>query len=596
MAGWSVERLLLNGAVCLFCCFFSFFCSRPKGRDKLVDQLVYGLMYGALPPCPECANQALSFKDGEFVCGGMASEWGRCLYKSAEVKHAEWDLSESSSDYLSSFKFKFMKKPVEAYAFFAAETRAAAEQHKVITAAADEAVKARQQQLLKQSVLDELLDGFDICVVGAKHADGQGGTKTLKEVKALVEAHGGALVSDVDDADMIIAAAEGEAGSSNKKLKQAAADKKPVLLASFLFDSIAKSELQDPQSYSALAAATADQQGDGWTGLKDKVQTGRQKSGAKLSGASGAAAAGGGKSVGKSSGGKVTVKVKGRAAVDDDSGLADTAHVLEERDDVWAVTLNITDISTGVNSYYILQLIEADARGAYTVFRKWGRVGTDIGNHKISAHGSSKDSAKQEVSQWEEPGNEREGGVNWPTVFAIADSCVCACPCVSDSLFQFKEVYLDKTGNRWDERKNFVKKAGKFYPIDASFTPMASRPAGHERQIEAHWLRAHALTSMSPLRVYVFVLLLPGGLQRRRRSAGRGRQCRHGRQHVQTGPENSRSHAHLFRCAGHQEDAAFDGDRSDEGENKQRANSKPRALTLLFSRTFATPCSASISV
>ena len=93
------------------------------------------------------------------------------------------------------------------------------------------------------------------------------------------------------------------------------------------------------------------------------------------------------------------VKVKGRAAVDDDSGLSDSAHVLEERDDVWAVTLNITDISTGVNSFYILQLIEGDARADYTVFRKWGRVGTTIGNHKVSAHGSSKDGAKQEVSE-----------------------------------------------------------------------------------------------------------------------------------------------------------------------------------------------------
>jgi len=88
-------------------------------------------MYGALPACPECSSQALSFKEGEYVCGGMASEWGRCLYKSAEVKHLEWDLSESDHDYLTSFKFKFQKKPTEAYAFFAAESRTVAEQHKV---------------------------------------------------------------------------------------------------------------------------------------------------------------------------------------------------------------------------------------------------------------------------------------------------------------------------------------------------------------------------------------------------------------------------------------------------------------------------------
>lgn len=68
--------------------------------------------------------------------------------------------------------------------------------------------------------------------------------------------------------------------------------------------------------------------------------------------------------------------VKGRCAVDPDSGLEDDFHVLEEKNQVYNATLALTDISTGANSYYILQLLESDSGNEYSLWRKWGRVGT----------------------------------------------------------------------------------------------------------------------------------------------------------------------------------------------------------------------------
>lgn len=59
-------------------------------------------------------------------------------------------------------------------------------------------------------------------------------------------------------------------------------------------------------------------------------------------------------------------------------------------------------------------------------FSQWGRTGTDRGHNKLTAHGRSKESAKKE----------------------------------------FFEVYLDKTGNAWANRKQFVKKPGKFNVVD----------------------------------------------------------------------------------------------------------------------------------
>jgi hypothetical protein len=38
----------------------------------------------------------------------------------------------------------------------------------------------------------------------------------------------------------------------------------------------------------------------------------------------------------------------------------------------------------GKNSYYAIQLIESDKlKNDYHVFRKWGRVGTEIGGNKV---------------------------------------------------------------------------------------------------------------------------------------------------------------------------------------------------------------------
>jgi hypothetical protein len=103
-----------------------------------------------------------------------------------------------------------------------------------------------------------------------------------------------------------------------------------------------------------------------------QVESGRQKSGAKLASVGSGGANGSNKSgLGKKSGGsKMKLKIKGRGAVDEDSGLADSAHILEERDDVWTFTGTVADVTSGINSYYILQLIEADNKNKFYVFRK----------------------------------------------------------------------------------------------------------------------------------------------------------------------------------------------------------------------------------
>jgi poly [ADP-ribose] polymerase len=62
---------------------------------------------------------------------------------------------------------------------------------------------------------------------------------------------------------------------------------------------------------------------------------------------------------------KVKLKVKGGAAVDPDSKLEDVAHVYKRKDDIYNAVLGMTDIQSGKNSYYKLQVLESDAGNRY---------------------------------------------------------------------------------------------------------------------------------------------------------------------------------------------------------------------------------------
>ncbi|CAM6068813.1 unnamed protein product [Sphagnum tenellum] len=128
----------------------------------------------------------------------------------------------------------------------------------------------------------------------------------------------------------------------------------------------------------------------------------------------------------------VKVKVKGRGAVHEDSGLQETGHVLEDGKTIYTVTLNRSELSTGINSFYVLQIIEEDkTKSVHYVYRKWGRVGTSrIGGDKLE---------KLEKAA---------------------------------AIKEFKRLFREKTGNdweSWEKQENFEKQPGKFYPVEIDY-------------------------------------------------------------------------------------------------------------------------------
>lgn len=120
--------------------------------------------------------------------------------------------------------------------------------------------------------------------------------------------------------------------------------------------------------------------------------------------------------------------LKGGTAVDPDSGLDHRAHVYQRDNVKYTVVLGLTDIQTKKNSFYKIQLLEADIGSKYWVFRSWGRIGTTIGDNKLEKYDN-----------------------------------------LFEALTQFKQLYEDKTANTWENRDNFTKVPGKMYPIDVDY-------------------------------------------------------------------------------------------------------------------------------
>nr|KAG5690348.1 hypothetical protein BaRGS_001270 [Batillaria attramentaria] len=118
--------------------------------------------------------------------------------------------------------------------------------------------------------------------------------------------------------------------------------------------------------------------------------------------------------------------VKGGAAVD--PSLAETAHVLQDKGNLYTAVLGLVDVARGSNSFYKLQALEGDKTSSWWLYRAWGRVGTTIGGNKVERCGS-----KASVIQ------------------------------------KFKELYLDKTGNEWENRDNFKKHPNKFFPLEIDY-------------------------------------------------------------------------------------------------------------------------------
>lgn len=229
-----------------------------------------------------------------------------------------------------------------------------------------------------QSSYSEKLGDLKVCILGVP-------SKTMDEWKTKIESVGGQLHAKIKkDTNCLVVS--GVLDNLNAEIKKARRMKLPIVREDYLVDCFEKQKKLRFDLY--------------------KIESSEES-----------------KSM-------VTVKVKGRSAVHEASGLQDSGHILEHGKSIYNTTLSLSDLSTGINSYYILQIIEEDKGSGCYVFRKWGRVGNEkIGGNKL-----------EDMNK-------------------------------SDAIQEFKRLFLEKTGNSWEawEQKKLQKQPGRFYPLDIDY-------------------------------------------------------------------------------------------------------------------------------
>ncbi|KAF6175035.1 hypothetical protein GIB67_039583 [Kingdonia uniflora] len=348
-------------------------------RDRCAD----GMLFGALDNCPVCSGP-LHYSGGAYRCHGYLSEWSKCSYNTNEPKRlkGKWKIpEETSNEYLSKwFKLQKAKKPVRI--LLPPSSNALGSPHGTSQSSQSkrlEDLKVAIAGVLKKSLVQSL------CYNRVRNLIDRGNMQV--ECKNEIEEAGGIIHAKIKkDTKCLVVSAELD--DQNPEIKKARRMKIPVVREDYLVDCAKRKKMLPFNQYQV-------------------------------------------ESSGELSRSMVTVKVKGRSAVHESSGLQDSGHILEDGKSIYNTTLNMSDLSTGINSYYILQIIQEDKGSDCHVFRKWGRVGNDkIGGNKL-----------EEMTK-------------------------------SDAIQEFKRLFLEKTGNpweAWEQKKNFQKQPGRFFPLNIDY-------------------------------------------------------------------------------------------------------------------------------
>lgn len=318
---------------------------------------------------PKCplCSGHLRYSGGMYRCHGYLSEWSKCSYSVTDIKRDKG-------------KWKIPEETSNEFLLKWYKGQKSKKPERILhQATPSKAIVSQSANVLSQSSKSENLGDLKAALTGLSRDSRENWKSKIEEAGGQVHAK---LKKDTDCLVVI-----GTLDDQDSEIKKARKMKVPVVREDYLVDSINRKKKLPFDLYKLEAV-------------------GETRS-------------------------MVTVKVKGRSAVHEASSLQDTGHILEDGTSIYNTTLNMSDLSSGINSYYILQIIEEDKGSDCYVFRKWGRVGNEkIGGSKL-----------EEMSK-------------------------------SDAIQHFKRLFFEKTGNSWEtweQKKNFQKQPGRFYPLDIDY-------------------------------------------------------------------------------------------------------------------------------
>ncbi|KAL0113855.1 hypothetical protein PUN28_011294 [Cardiocondyla obscurior] len=359
----------------------------PSGVSNIVNLLSDILYFGTLQPCPKCKGQLIYNSGLGYKCTGDVTEWTKCEYITQDPKRKKCEIP---SDIKKNFPIKSYKSKVQKRVF------------KITVPSSSTSVKKEEDETDGPKVQGKSrpLKNMQFVILGRTKKD-------KEELKKEILLLGGTVTTKLHQDLAAVISNQNEVEKMNKRMEDVKSYDIQVITEDFVEEA---KEYSDAPIMLLKKKTISSWGGDINARLSNVIaKSNASKSKSKFE---------------KSVSGKIKVKVKGGGAVDPNSGLENVAHIYQKGKDKYTVTLGLTDIQSGKNSFYKLQILKHDNKEQYHLFRSWGRIGTSIGGEKLD---------KQSLNE-----------------------------CIQ----QFESLYKDKTGNLWQNRDHFVKQPDLMYPMD----------------------------------------------------------------------------------------------------------------------------------
>ncbi|XP_034248574.1 poly [ADP-ribose] polymerase [Thrips palmi] len=369
----------------------------PSGQEQMLDRLGDIMTFGKLLPCPVCKDGQFVFRSGVgYQCLGNISEWAKCENRTLDPPRGTFrvpkDLKESYP-FLESYKYKPEKRIIKIVPSSTASSSVTSHQVKSEPGSVTKSIP-------KVNRPPPPFDNLEFVILGKLKMD-------KDELKNLITKNGGKVGSKIHSKTFAVISTAAEVERLNSRMEQAQDEDVHVVSEDFV-----KAVLDGESALKAVdKMSIAPWGGDPTKRIPEKKESLKSKSASMY----------------KSKSGTVKLKLKDGSAVDPDSGLEDRAHVYKDGKTIYNAALSITDIQKDKNSFYKLQILEADKSKRYWLFRSWGRIGTTIGGTKL-----------EDMS-------------------------------LEDAIDTFEDLYHEKSGNSWSNRNHFVKVPGRMYPMEVDY-------------------------------------------------------------------------------------------------------------------------------
>ncbi|CAB3243872.1 unnamed protein product [Arctia plantaginis] len=365
----------------------------PAGKDECLDRVADMMAFGALEPCPDCKQGQLVLDTFGYKCVGNISEWTKCAYVTQEPKRIAMKVPKAFKEGSIFNKFK----PKTGVRLFEAAPRPAM----II-------VKNEPSTSIKKDIPVPPLKNLQFFLYGK--------LKNKEETKKRILKLGGLVVTQPTDTTVAVVSTAQDVARMPEKMEEIRRMDIEVLEESFL-DLIQKDGTIARSLEIVKENNIAEWGSDPATRIPQDVKDGKSipKSGSMYV------------KSGKSS--AVKLKIQGGTAVDPASNLQDEAHVYKDGNGTkYTVVLSQTDVVAQKNSFYKLQVLEANGKKRYWLFRSWGRIGTNIGGSKVEN-----------------------------------------CSSAQEAVSKFEDLYMERTENPWEFRENFMKVPGRYFPLDMDY-------------------------------------------------------------------------------------------------------------------------------